>query len=190
MNTSVALQNEILDSPLLHALKRGQTAVAQELLTHPDTDITKRDSHGLLAIHWACFLRQTEVIKLLLSKQTPLNQGPLPSELYEIAPENGPIIFQHYSDKPHQHKAHSYSACIADTILHLPEICANLNWTSETNLASSFWKGREQIKIDPLILLELKKVPPSLHAANQRFFKDSQKNTAQHQLHQHKPKHS
>jgi hypothetical protein len=56
------------NTALLLALKRGLVQVASSLLQHAAVDIHLADTRGLSALHWACMLRQNQLIEALLDK--------------------------------------------------------------------------------------------------------------------------
>ncbi|MHB1947332.1 MAG: ankyrin repeat domain-containing protein [Gammaproteobacteria bacterium] len=61
-------ESNIGNTPLLLALKTGNIRVANELLNHPKIDVNAQDEHQFTALHWACMLRQDDIIKKLLQK--------------------------------------------------------------------------------------------------------------------------
>ncbi len=162
------IQPTVKDSPLLDALKRGNDQLALELLQTAAINAT--DSHGLSAIHWACFLRRHQIIKSLLEKNCSLEQGPMPSALYEAPITHDHFIFER-AKKGILPDAEPFALCIPDTLIHLAEICANLQWNKENTLEDSFWKGRDEAGVDHLLLLNLKKVPSPARAQHS-FFKN------------------
>jgi ankyrin repeat protein len=56
------------NTALLLALKRGDMDTALAILAHPDVDISLCDNNNLSALHWACMLRQDDVIRALIDK--------------------------------------------------------------------------------------------------------------------------
>lgn len=56
------------NTPLLLAFKTGNLKIANALLSHPLIDVLAKDEHQFTALHWACMLRQDDLIKKLLQK--------------------------------------------------------------------------------------------------------------------------
>lgn len=81
---------DTINSPLLLALKKGNVEIAKKLLQHPRIDVNAKDARGLSALHWACMLRQNDLIKLLLDKGADPNYSAISWDIYE----------EHYTGSP------------------------------------------------------------------------------------------
>lgn len=74
------------NTPLMLALKKGNMALANALLAHPDINVTQKDDRGLTPLHWACMLRQDALIEKLLQKSAdPHSVAPMWAENMEEA---------------------------------------------------------------------------------------------------------
>lgn len=61
-------QKSLGNTALMLALKSGNIPIVKELLNRPNVQIDARDDRGLTPLHWACMLRQDEVIISLIDK--------------------------------------------------------------------------------------------------------------------------
>jgi hypothetical protein len=65
---TIVNESNLGNTPLLLALKTGNIKIAFELLKHPKINVHAQDEHRFTALHWACMLRQDDLIKKLLEK--------------------------------------------------------------------------------------------------------------------------
>jgi hypothetical protein len=134
------------NTALLLALKRGDMDVALAIIAHPNVDVSLTDGNNLSALHWACMLRQNEVINALLAK------GANPALPWVSEGYRGPLsltpkaLYEHQIDLEkftHYHRLGGMNAnffidgrgyriadeeAYSDVIFHMRELCRNLSW--------------------------------------------------------------
>jgi hypothetical protein len=98
------------NTALMLALKCGNIEVAKQLLAHPYINVDTRDDRGLTPLHWACMLRQDDIIQLLMNKGADprvetKKWGKLSDSKDELGlpmtPENlyvSPVIYNNFCD--------------------------------------------------------------------------------------------
>ena len=136
------------NTPLLLALKRGDMDTALAILSHPQVDISVADNNNLTALHWACMLRQDEVIEVLIER------GADPASAWIFENEREPLrkttqeLYEHQIDSEKLRRYFELGRsnaelfidqrgykilgeeCYTDIIFHMRELCRNLNWVN------------------------------------------------------------
>jgi hypothetical protein len=142
------------NTALLLALKRGDMDVALAIIAHPNVDVSLTDGNNLSPLHWACMLRQNEVINALLAKGADptlpwvcdgysgrvsltakaLYEHQLDLEkftnYYRIGRMNTELFIDGRGYKIAGEEAYS------DVIFHMRELCRNLNWVGSATFKS------------------------------------------------------
>lgn len=98
------------NTALMLALKCGNMEVVKQLLAHSHINVNTSDDHGLTPLHWACMLRQDDIIQLLMDKGADPHSetkkwGKLSDSTDELGlpmtPENlyvYPVIYNNFCD--------------------------------------------------------------------------------------------
>jgi hypothetical protein len=142
------------NTPLLLALKRGDIETALAILAHPHVDVSLPDSNNLTALHWACMLRQDEVIHALIAK----GANPASPWVYDV--DRAPLrkttkeLYEHEIDLQkfkRYYEAGSLNSdlfidgrgykilgeeCYTDIIFHMRELCRNMHWVNTAEFKS------------------------------------------------------
>jgi hypothetical protein len=140
-----------LNTPLILALKLGQTEMALLLLKYP-MDIHATDCRGLSALDWACILRCDEVIKEILQRKfdfgeiEDIDELPLDSfasvlyaenfgsfnSFLEFIDKNKTDYFSE-NDKPLTALGFNGREILADIKYFMKELCVNQKYMNEND---------------------------------------------------------